>query len=61
MTGSILLSLPILVVRLFEPLASDPTPQLLASISIFISIVSIVFYRVLMRSLSRGLPDTMGV
>jgi len=61
MLGSILLSLPILVVRLFEPLASDPTPQLLANISIFIAIVSIVFYRVLMRSLSRGLPDTMGV
>ncbi len=61
MLGSILLSLPILMVRLFDPLASDPTPQLLANVSIFIAIVSVVFYKVLLSSLSREASAVMEV
>lgn len=55
--GSSMLSLPILMVRLFEPLASSPNFQLLANVAIFIVIVSIVFYKVLTSSFARQLPE----
>lgn len=61
MIGSVLLSLPILMVRLFEPLASEPSPQLLANLLIFTVGVSAVLYRVVIGSLSRGLPEVGNV
>ncbi|MEM3041025.1 MAG: hypothetical protein QXG97_03235, partial [Nitrososphaerota archaeon] len=60
MLGSLMLSLPILMVRLFEPLASDPTLQLMAILSIFIAVVSVVFYKVLMDSLSSDIYEKTG-
>lgn len=47
LTGSILLSLPILVVRLFEPLASSPTAALMANMVAYVGVSAGVLYKVL--------------
>ncbi|MCS7118367.1 MAG: hypothetical protein NZ957_06250 [Thaumarchaeota archaeon] len=45
--GSILLSLPILMIRTFEPLASSPTPALMANMLIYTGISTLVLYKAL--------------
>ncbi len=47
LTGSILLSLPILVIRLFEPLASSPTAPLMANIVVYVGVSATVLYKIL--------------
>lgn len=53
--GSILLSLPILMIRTFEPLASSPTPALIANMLIYTGITTIVLYKALVSEGARYL------
>ncbi len=50
--GSILLSLPILVVRLFEPLATDPSLPLMANMVLYVGGLSSLLYRIVVRGCS---------
>jgi len=47
LTGSILISLPVLVIRLFEPLASSPPPAIILNLAAYIGVSTFALYRVL--------------
>jgi hypothetical protein len=50
--GSILLSLPILVVRLFEPLATDPSLPMMANMALYVGGLSLLLYKIVVRGCS---------
>ncbi|MEM4290404.1 MAG: hypothetical protein QXQ48_09090 [Nitrososphaerota archaeon] len=47
LAGSILLSLPIVIVRLFEPLASSPTIFLMANMLAYVGVSATILYKIL--------------
>lgn len=49
LAGSALLSLPVLVLRTFEPLASSPTPTVIAAASVYVAAFAAVVYRALVH------------
>ncbi len=53
--GSVLLSLPILIVRLFEPLATDPSPSLMANMLLYLAALSVTLYKIVELGVSKRL------
>ncbi|MDW8073878.1 MAG: hypothetical protein RMJ28_06570 [Nitrososphaerota archaeon] len=47
LTGSVLFSLPILVIRLYEPLASSPTPSLMVNMAAYVGVSAVALYKIL--------------
>jgi len=55
LTGSILLSLPLILIRIYEPLASSPTPEIMANMAAYVVLTSATLYRIVAASGARYL------